>query len=62
MAPAVGAARPDPGPEKADAVPPLEPVADVHDWLNERLTAITTEQQTRLQRVMSLFRGGGGNP
>jgi pSer/pThr/pTyr-binding forkhead associated (FHA) protein len=65
-APTFGAARPDPGPapgpEKAEAVPPMEPVADVHDWLNERLTAITTEQQTRWQRLISLVRGGGGNP
>jgi hypothetical protein len=29
----------------------------VHAWLNERLTAITTEQQSHWQRIVTLLRG-----
>ncbi|MFO0953206.1 MAG: FHA domain-containing protein [Isosphaeraceae bacterium] len=58
--PSPGSSSDDPPPAapQAEAVPPLEPAADVHDWLNERLTAITTEQQNRWQRVMGMIRGG----
>jgi hypothetical protein len=42
-------------------VPPLPPPGvEIHDWLNERLAAVTQEQQTRWQKVMTLIRGGQG--
>ncbi|MGE3821431.1 MAG: hypothetical protein AB7I30_18635, partial [Isosphaeraceae bacterium] len=43
--------------EDAAAAPSLEPSADVHDWLNDRLTAITAEQQNRWQKLMGILRG-----
>jgi pSer/pThr/pTyr-binding forkhead associated (FHA) protein len=37
---------------------PLEPRnPEIHDWLNERLAAITEEQQSRLQKIMGLLKG-----
>ena len=47
-----------------DDAPPPTPMApleprnpDIHDWLNERLAAITEEQQSRLQKIMGLLKG-----
>lgn len=39
------------------AAPPGDPSADVHDWLNDRLNAITTEQQNRWRKIMTMIRG-----
>ena len=38
--------------------PPPEPDPAVHDWLNDRLSSLQQEQQTRLQRIMGLIKGG----
>lgn len=43
--------------EEVNTAPPMEPSADVHDWLNDRLSAITTEQQNRWQKLMGVLRG-----
>ncbi len=51
--PAPPAREPDPG----DAPSPVGSEGDVHDWLNDRLTAITQEQQSRWQKIMGLLRG-----
>jgi pSer/pThr/pTyr-binding forkhead associated (FHA) protein len=44
-------------PPRAAVVPPGDLGADVHEWLNERLNAITTEQQNRWQKIMTMLRG-----
>ena len=48
---------PKPAPTPVAPLPPPPP--EIHEWLNERLTTITQEQQTRWQKIMSLIRGGG---
>ena len=52
------APEPPPAEPPPPMAPPIEPAPDVHDWLNERLSAIGEEQQTRMQRLMSMIRGG----
>ena len=47
-------ASPPPG---TAAAPPVEPITDVHAWLNERLNAITNEQQSRWQKIVTMLRG-----
>jgi pSer/pThr/pTyr-binding forkhead associated (FHA) protein len=47
----------EPSPPRAPTASPGAPSEDVHEWLNERLNAITTEQQTRWQKIMTLIRG-----
>ncbi len=43
---------PSQGPPK----PPAEDDGVVHDWLNDRLAAITAEQQTRFQKIMGILK------
>lgn len=57
-APAQGQGGPQPPPPRIVKPPLAEPSPDVHDWLTDRLSAIEQEQQTRMQRIMSLLRGG----
>ena len=58
--PGTEAAKPSPAPPAPPRPllpPPGEPSADIHAWLNERLSAITTEQQTLWQKIMTTIRG-----
>lgn len=57
-----GVSSKSPAPEvRPEAAPKVAPVpnGDVHGWLNERLAALEKEQQTRMQKIMKLIRGGG---
>lgn len=56
-APSGNAAPPRP-PDAGDLpAPSSDPKTEIHDWLADRLTAITQEQQNRWQKIMGLLRG-----
>jgi Inner membrane component of T3SS, cytoplasmic domain/FHA domain len=44
-------------PETVDLPAPADSEGEVHDWLNDRLVAITQEQQNLWQKIMGLMRG-----
>ena len=48
-------ARPPTPPQGSPDTPP-EGNHEIHDWLNDRLVAITNEQQTRFQKIMGILK------